>query len=85
MGFLVFAGERLAIRAGRPAFDVSLLIPRMAGCGLPGPIIRHRAFNREEAPIMVGDNQEERHSWASIGHGVSYAIMRPAATLSFGG
>ena len=69
MGALVFSGERRAIWAHRTALDVPLVVPRAARGGLPGLIISHRALDRKEAAVMVGDDQEERFGRAGVGHG----------------
>lgn len=69
VGLPIFGGERVAIRAGWPALDVPLAVPGAAGGRLPRLILGHRPFDREEAPIVVGDDQEERSGLARVGHG----------------
>jgi hypothetical protein len=42
----------------------------VAGGGVPRAVVGHRAFDGEEAPVMVGDDQEERFAGSALGHGM---------------
>jgi len=68
VGALVFSGERITVQAGRAAHDVPLIVAGMPGSLVPWPDIGHRAFDGEEAPVMVDDNQEERLGQLRVGH-----------------
>ena len=58
-----FGGERVTIRAGRTAHDLPLLaVAGVAGGRLPRLIVDHRTFHREDAQMVVGDDQVERRS-----------------------
>jgi hypothetical protein len=46
-----------------------LLVARAARGSMPRAIVGHRAFDRKESPVMVGDNQKERQGRISVGHG----------------
>jgi hypothetical protein len=70
VGFLEFAGERVAIRAGQAAPDLTVPVPRAADGRLPGLIVGHRAFDQEEAAVVADDDQEERDGQPSVGHGL---------------
>ena len=56
---LVFAGERVAIWAGRAALDVALVFSGAAGGQIPRAVIGHRTFDAEQASVEIGDDQEE--------------------------
>jgi hypothetical protein len=71
VGCPIFGGERVTIRPGRTAHDVPLVVARIPGGVVPWPVVGHRAFDREEAPVMVGDDEEERLGRSVVGHGVS--------------
>ena len=60
MGVPKFGGERVAISAARTARDAVLVAAGKLGGGFPGPIVGHRTFDREDAAVVVGDDQEER-------------------------
>jgi hypothetical protein len=55
------------------------------GSFVPGPVVGHRAFDREDSLIMVGDDQEERFIRFRVGHGVSYDdfYIRPPALVRY--
>jgi hypothetical protein len=36
------------------------------GGGFPGPIVGHRTFDREDAAVVVGDDQDERLGWVGV-------------------
>ena len=60
MRLLEFAGERVAIWAGRAALDVTIvLLPGAVGGDMPRGIIGHRTLDAEQASVEIGDDQEE--------------------------
>jgi len=60
VGRPVFGGERITIRAGRPAGDACLIVAGLPGGFGPGPGVGHRALDREESTVVVSDDQEKR-------------------------
>ena len=60
MGVPKFSGERVTIGSARTARDAVLVATGRLGGSFPGPVVGHRAFDREDAAVVVGDDQEER-------------------------
>jgi hypothetical protein len=60
VGFPVSGGERVTIRAGRAIHDVPLMVARIPGGVIPWLVVGHQAFDGEEVPVMVGEDDEER-------------------------
>ena len=52
-------GDHVTIRPGWAANYATLLVACLAGGRLPRSVIDHWAFNGEDAPILVDDDQEE--------------------------
>jgi hypothetical protein len=77
VGFPIFGGERVTIRAGRAAHDVPLVVTGIPGGVVPCPIIGHRAFNGEEAPVIVGNDEEIRLGRAVVGHRIFCRVDLP--------
>ena len=58
---LEFAGERVAIWAGRAALDVTIVqLPGAVSGDMPRGIVGHRTLDAKQAGIEIGDDQEER-------------------------
>jgi hypothetical protein len=54
VGALVFGGERVSIRPGRSARDAPLVaVAGVSGGVVPGAVVGHRAFDGEDAPVVV--------------------------------
>ena len=68
---LEFAGERVAIWAGRAALDVTIVqLPGAVGGEMPRGIIGHRTLDAEQASVEIGDDQEEGVAGVvGVGHG----------------
>jgi hypothetical protein len=66
VGTAEFGGERVAIGSARTARDAVLVAAGKLGGGFPGPIVGHRTFDREDAAVVVGDDQEERLGWVGV-------------------
>jgi hypothetical protein len=59
----------VTIRASWTAGNAALvLIAGMPGSGLPGPVVGHSPFEREDATIVVGDDQIEWLGGIGLGH-----------------
>ena len=65
----VFSGERITIRAGRAALNPPLIIAGILGRIPPRPVVNHWAFDAEELPVEIGNDEEER--WGLFGHGLT--------------
>ena len=73
---LEFAGERVAIWAGRAALDVTIvLLPGAAGREMPRAIVGHRTLDAEQASVEIGDDQEEGVAGVVV---VVGSVMAPA-------
>ena len=59
--------QRVAIGTGRATHDAALLVAREGGGFVPGPVVGHRAFDGEKAPVVVGDDEEERQRGIGLG------------------
>jgi hypothetical protein len=80
VGTLVFSGERITIWAGRAANDLTLIVAGMPGGLVPWPDVGHRAFDGEEASVMVDNDQKERLGRWRVGH---EAILSRLALTAF--
>jgi hypothetical protein len=78
----VFSGERITIRAGRAALNPPLIIAGILGRIPPRPVVNHWAFDAEELPVEIGNDEEER--WRLFGHGAHCVRQKSgvARTLS---
>ena len=52
-------GDRITIRPTGAANNLTLLVACLAGGGLPGSVVGHWAFDGEDTPILVDDDQKE--------------------------
>jgi hypothetical protein len=75
----VFSGERITIRAGRAALNPPLIIAGILGRIPPRPVVNHWAFDAEELPVEIGNDEEER--WGLFGHG-TFTHLSPACSVS---
>ena len=75
----ILGRQRVAIRSCRAARDAPLmLIPGIAGGGVPWPVVSHRPFDGEEAAVIVGDDEEERLGWRGLSlSGMAGILPRP--------
>jgi len=71
-------GDRVTIPPAGAANNLALLVARLAGGGLPGSVVGHWAFDRENSPILVNDDQEERPRRFVIMHGTTLAYYATA-------
>ena len=57
-----------------------MLFARLAGSGLPRPVIAHRAFDAEGASILIDNDQEEWPLGFVFVHSVKYIVLLPSST-----
>jgi hypothetical protein len=69
---LEFAGKHVAIWAGRPALDMTIVqLPGTVGGDMPRSVVGHRTLDAEQASVEIGDDQEEGVAGVRVGHGIS--------------
>jgi hypothetical protein len=67
-------GDRITLCPGRAANDVACVLTRLACGRLPGSGIGHWTFEREDASILVDDDQEERLRRFVFVHGLKESV-----------
>jgi hypothetical protein len=70
LGTLKISGKLVPVRSDRAAHDASVkIITGMPGSVVPWPVVGHWAFNTKEPLIVIGDDEEKRCGWISVGRG----------------
>jgi hypothetical protein len=69
-GALKISGKLVPVRAARAAHDAPVkIITPMPGSVVPRPVVGHWTFNAKEPLIVIGNDEEKRCGWISVGRG----------------
>jgi len=60
--------QLIGMRARRAAHDVMFVAAGIGGGVLPGPVVGHRPFDGEHAPVEVSDDEVEWLDGLGCGH-----------------